>query len=105
MKQRFWLYQRGAVFHLHDSKTGRRVSLATRDAQEAERVRNARNEAIGRPQLGLTLGRAYLAAYDPKLPDSYREPSRQDDSPFPPPAIGATPVPNPATLKARGQES
>lgn len=69
MKQRFWLFRRGPVFYLEDSETGHKESLRTRDPREAERLRHARNETAGRPQLGLTLGRAYLAAYDPKLPE------------------------------------
>lgn len=69
MKQRFWLFRRGPVFYLEDSETGHRESLKTRDPKEAERLRQARNDVTGRPALGLTLGRAYLAAYDPKLPE------------------------------------
>ena len=69
MKQRFRLFRRGPVFHLEDSEIGHKESLRTRAPREAERLRHARNETADRPQLGLTLGRAYLAAYDPKLPE------------------------------------
>jgi len=62
MKQRFWLFRRGPVFYLEDSETGHKESLRTRDPREAERLRHARNETADRPQLGLTHGRAYLAA-------------------------------------------
>jgi integrase len=67
MKQRFWLFRRGNVFYLEDTLTGEQKSLGTSDKKEAERLRAAKNEAVARPMLGLALGKAYLAAYDPKL--------------------------------------
>ena len=67
MKQRFWLFKRGSVFYLQDSETGKKDSLGTRDPKQAERLRAARNEAVEKPLLGLTPGRAYLSAYDPNL--------------------------------------
>lgn len=67
MKQRFWLFKRGGVYYLQDSKTGHKESLGTRDVKQAERLRAAKNEAAEKPLLGLTLGKAYLSAYDPKL--------------------------------------
>ncbi len=66
-KQRYWLFRRGGIYYLEDSVSGLKESLHTRDPKEAQRVRTARNEAAARPLLGLTLGRAYLAAYDPML--------------------------------------
>ena len=67
MKQHFWLVQRRGVFYLQDTASGTRTSLETRDRKEAERLFQARVESLRSPTLGLTLGRAYLAAYDPKL--------------------------------------
>jgi hypothetical protein len=67
MKQRFWLFKRGSVFYLQDSETGRKDSLGTRDPKQAKRLRTAKNEAAEKPLLGLTLGKACLSAYDPKL--------------------------------------
>lgn len=67
MKQRYWLFRRGATFYLQDSESGKKESLHTSDKKQASRLRDARNEAAERPLVGLTLGRAYLAAYDPKL--------------------------------------
>lgn len=67
MKQRYWLFRRGPVFYLEDTETGAKESLRTRDPKVAEQLRNARCEAAVRPHLGLTLGRAYLSAYDPSL--------------------------------------
>lgn len=68
MKQRFWLFQRGAVFYVEDSETGKKEGLQTTDRKEAERLRMARNEAAERPFLGLALAKAYLSASDPALP-------------------------------------
>src|ERR1041384_7831810 len=67
MKQRFWLFKRRNNFYLQDSETGKRESLETSDRKQAERLRIAKNETADKPMLGLTIGRAYLSAYDPKL--------------------------------------
>ena len=67
MKQRFWLFKRRLVYYLQDSETGKKDSLGTRNLKQAERLRAAKNEAAEKPLLGLTLGKAYLSAYDPKL--------------------------------------
>ena len=66
-RQRYWLYRRGGVYYLHDSETGKRETLETRDRREAERLRAARNETANKPALGLAMAKAYLAAYDPTL--------------------------------------
>jgi hypothetical protein len=59
MKQRFWLFKRGSVFYLQDSKTGRKDSLGTRDPKQAERLRAAKTKR--RKSLCLvSLGKAYL---------------------------------------------
>ena len=67
MKQRFWLFTRNGVYYLQDSVTGKKESLHTKDHKHAEHIRTARNEAADKPLLGLSLGKAYLAAYDPAL--------------------------------------
>jgi len=43
------------------------ATLGPRDKREAERLRDTRNGAVQRPFLGLAIGRAYLAAQDPRL--------------------------------------
>ena len=68
MKNRYWLFKRGAVFYLEDVATRKKESLKTTSKEEAERIRTARNEAAERPLLGLTLAKAYLSASDPLLP-------------------------------------
>lgn len=67
MKNRFWLFKRGSTYYVQDTFTGKQESLRTKDKREAERLRQAKNEAITNPMLGLALGRAYLAAQDPKI--------------------------------------
>lgn len=47
--------------------TGRRTSLGTTNRQEAQKIAQAKNDAIGKPALGFALAKAYLAAYDQSL--------------------------------------
>jgi hypothetical protein len=68
-KQRYWLFKRRHTYYVEDSFTGEQKSLCTSDRQEAERIRLAKSEVAQRPQLGLVLAKAYLAAYDPRLLD------------------------------------
>ena len=67
MKQRFWLFKRGNVYYVQDSETGKQQSLDVTDKLEAQRLRAAKEEAIGQKTLNLAVGRAYLAASDPSL--------------------------------------
>lgn len=67
MKNRFWLFKRGNVFYVEDSLTRKQESLQTKDLKEAEKIRDAKNEATRHPVASLAIGKAYLAAYDPKL--------------------------------------
>jgi hypothetical protein len=48
-------------------RDGKKESFQTKDRKHAERLRSARNDAAEKPLLGLSLGKAYLAAYDPQL--------------------------------------
>lgn len=67
MKKRYWLWERNGVFYLDDSVTRKKESLHTRDRREAERIRDARNEAVARPTLGIALAKAYLSAHDSEV--------------------------------------
>jgi integrase len=67
MKQRFWLFKRGNVYYVQDSETGKQQSLDVTDKLQAQRLRAAKEEAIGQKTLNLAVGRAYLAASDPSL--------------------------------------
>lgn len=66
-KQRYWLYRRDGIYYIHDSETGVRESLLTRDKQEAEQIRTTRNMTAERPVIGMSLAKAYLTSQDPKL--------------------------------------
>lgn len=67
MKMRFWLWKRKGVYYLQDAVTRQKESLHTRDHAEAERIRDARNDAFDRPVLGMALAKAYLTAHDAEI--------------------------------------
>lgn len=67
MKKRYWLWERDGVFYLDDALTRKKESLHTRNRDEAERIRAARNEAVARPILGVALAKAYLSAHDSEV--------------------------------------
>jgi hypothetical protein len=67
MKKRYWLWERNGIFYLDDAVTRQKESLHTRDRHEAERIRDARNEAVARPTLGIALAKAYLSAHDSEV--------------------------------------
>jgi integrase len=67
MKNRFWLFKRRNTYYVEDSLSGKQESLHTTDKREAQRLRNAKNEAANSAVFSLALGRAYLAVHDPKL--------------------------------------
>jgi integrase len=67
MQDRFKIFRRGAMFYCEDRSTGQQKSLQTRDASEARRILQARNDAVKLPQMNLAMAKAYLSAQDPKL--------------------------------------
>lgn len=68
MRTKHRLFQRaGGVFYWQENGTTKQRSLKTKDRGEAERLLLAMNEAHQQPSMNLALGRAYLAAHDPKL--------------------------------------
>ena len=67
MKKRYWLFRRNGVYYLQDAETRQKESLHTRDHREAERLRDARNEAVGRPALSMALAKAYLSTQDKEI--------------------------------------
>ena len=69
MKKRFWLYKRGSVYYIQDSLTGKQQSLETKSQLDAERLLHAKLESVQQPILNLQLGKAYLSAYDPQMPE------------------------------------
>jgi integrase len=67
MKKRFRLIRRnirGGKFYLVDTFTGKRESLKSDNANDAERILHARNEAQHQPALNLHIAKAYLAGTD-----------------------------------------
>src|SRR5678815_366821 len=70
MKRRFRLVQRrrrGGTFYCFDTLTQKRVSLQTKDRDEAEQIVQARNQALRQPALNLQIAKAYLAGSDPAI--------------------------------------
>lgn len=68
MKNRYRLFRRGNVYWSHDSSNGKQESLRTKDRTEAQRLLNARNEALRQPGINLQIARAYLMVSDPQAP-------------------------------------
>jgi integrase len=67
MKNRYWLFRRNGVFYLQDAETRQKESLHITDKAEAQRIRNARNEAVARPVLSVALAKAYLSSHDAEI--------------------------------------
>ena len=67
MKNRYWLFRRNGIYYLQDAQTRQKESLRTSDRREAQRIRDARNEAAEAPNLGIALAKAYLTAHDPGI--------------------------------------
>jgi len=55
---------RGGMFYYVDKKTGKRHSLHTRNADEAQQIVEAKNNSERQPVLNLQIARAYLAGSD-----------------------------------------
>jgi integrase len=55
---------RGATFYIYDSLTGKRQSLGTKNRAEAQRLIEAKNDALRQPVLNLNIAKAYLAGAD-----------------------------------------
>ena len=67
MQNRFTIFRRGRVFYCEDRTTGQQKSLQTRDEAEAQRLVQARNDAVKLPQMNLVMAKTYLSAQDPKM--------------------------------------
>lgn len=61
------MFQRGPVFYVEDTTTGKQESLKSKDRTEARRLLAAKNEAHVQPALNLQIARAYLSASDPEI--------------------------------------
>ncbi len=66
LRKQYRMYRRNGVFYVHNNFTGKQESLATKDRLEAERLFNAKNEAVRQPITNLSIARAYLMVSDAK---------------------------------------
>jgi integrase len=67
MKARYRLIRRGirgGLYYCVDNRTGKRTSLGTTDADEAQQILDARNNSERQPVLNLQIAKAYLAGTD-----------------------------------------
>src|SRR5258706_11102788 len=65
MKKRFRLVDRKKRgFYCLDSETGKRVSLQTKNCEDAEQIVFAKNQAAHQPNLNRQLAKAYLSGTD-----------------------------------------
>ena len=67
MQDRFKTFKRGKVFYCEDLTTGQQKSLQTRDEADAQRIVQAKNDAVKLPQMNLVMAKTYLSAQDPKM--------------------------------------
>ena len=69
MKHQFILFQRSGIFYCEDTGTGKQISLRTRDRDQAQRLLNAKNEALRQPAMNLQIAQVYLHHSDPLVTD------------------------------------
>src|ERR1700733_4233427 len=67
MQNRFTMFRRGTMFYCEDRTTGQQKSLQTTDKAEAQKIVQAKNDAVNQPLMNLVMAKTYLAAKDPKL--------------------------------------
>ena len=67
MQNRYRMYRRGAVYYAKDKSTGRGVTLGTEDRTEAQRLLNAKNQAIEQSHLNVAMARVYLSCKTPEM--------------------------------------
>ena len=67
MQNRFTMFRRVRVYYCEDRVTGQQKSLLTRDDDEAQRIAQAKNDAVKLPQMNLVMAKTYLSAQDPKM--------------------------------------
>lgn len=64
MKNRYWLFRRNDTYYIEDVQTRKKESLHTKDRREAQRLRDARNDAVQSPSFGIALAKACLSVQD-----------------------------------------
>jgi integrase len=63
------LVRRGSRYYAFDRQTRTRISLGTDDPTLARRLIDAKNDSARAPAFNLALGRAFLSAHDPEMPN------------------------------------
>jgi hypothetical protein len=58
MNEKFWLCKRGKVYFAHDSSSGKRESLRTKNRDEGRQLLQAKNDAVRQPTLHIVLAKA-----------------------------------------------
>jgi len=61
------MFRRNEVYYCEDRTTGQQKSLRTRDEAEAQRIIQAKNDAVKLPQMNLVMAKTYLSAQDPRM--------------------------------------
>jgi integrase len=67
MQNKFIMFRRSEVYYCEDRTTGQQKSWRTRDGAEAQRIIQAKNDAVKLPQMNLVMAKTYLSAQDPKM--------------------------------------
>jgi hypothetical protein len=67
MQNRYRIYRRGHIYYAKDKTTGRAETLGTSDPREAQRLLNAKNQAIEQPHLNVAMARVYLSCKSPEM--------------------------------------
>ena len=67
MQNRYIMFIRSEIYYCEDRTTGQQKSLRTRDEAEAQRIIQAKNDAVKLPQMNLVMAKTYLSAQDPKM--------------------------------------
>lgn len=67
MKNRFIRFQRGGIYYVEDTSTGKQTSLRTKDEAEADRLLAVKNEALRQPAMNFQIAQVYLQHGDPAL--------------------------------------
>jgi hypothetical protein len=57
----------GPIYYAKDKTTGRAETLGTSDSREAQRLLNAKNQAIEQPHLNVAMARVYLSCKTPEM--------------------------------------
>src|ERR1700677_4570440 len=67
MQNIYIMFVRSEIYYCEDRTTGQQKSLRTRDEAEAQRIIQAKNDAVKLPQMNLVMAKTYLSAQDPKM--------------------------------------